>query len=125
MPYIHWERVGTLSEITNVLKKTPEQRRRDSPTDSNMLLLSRYLDRHHDPDRRNPLHTRRTLDQYTYYNLKDTTERDGDQLFTRFLRREYPDTGEDNLRVLMVDQLWLWQLNYGRILRRGDFRVRL
>lgn len=64
---------------------------------------------YHYLERPNPLHIRRTLDQYHYYNLEDTTIRDKDQLFCRVFAEKPPS----NRPVLMVDQLWLWRLPDG------------
>lgn len=52
------------------------------------------------------LHIRRTLDQSYFLNLKDTSQRDQDQVVYRATR------GHGTLtRVVMVDQLWLWVLD--------------
>ncbi|KAF4450211.1 Beta-lactamase-like protein 2 [Fusarium austroafricanum] len=70
----------------------------------------------------NPLHLRRTLDQYCYYSPESTEDRDKDQLLSRILNsqrskprqiaidRNLYDTFKDNNPILMVDQLWLWVL---------------
>ncbi|KAK4212034.1 hypothetical protein QBC37DRAFT_401872 [Rhypophila decipiens] len=68
-------------------------------TTSHKLLLQHYL------DGPSPLHNRRTLDQYRYYNLQDTIERDEDQLFGRVFGTKMAMSP-----LLMVDQLWLWRL---------------
>lgn len=52
------------------------------------------------------LHLRRTLDQSYFLNLKDTSERDLDQVVYRATRGHGNHT-----RVVMVDQLWLWVLD--------------
>ncbi|KUI59766.1 hypothetical protein VP1G_07029 [Cytospora mali] len=52
-----------------------------------------------------PLHIRRTLDQAYFPNLKDTSERDRDQVVYRATRKPFRP------RVVMVDQLWLWILD--------------
>jgi hypothetical protein len=62
-------------------------------------LVRVYL--HHSP----PLHMRRTLDQYYYYMLEDTRERDADQVVTRWAERRL---GKAHHNILMVDQLWIW-----------------
>lgn len=52
------------------------------------------------------LHIRRTLDQSYFHNLKDTSQRDRDQVVYRATK------WQGNLaRVVMVDQLWLWILD--------------
>ena len=56
-----------------------------------------------------PLHMRRTLDQYYYPTVEDTTVRDQDQVVCRGTRSK-TDPGA-TARVVMVDQLWLWILD--------------
>ncbi|KAI0862286.1 hypothetical protein F4860DRAFT_123398 [Xylaria cubensis] len=56
-----------------------------------------------------PLHTRRTLDQYYFPTLEDTSLRDRDQVVYRGTKYGSP-------RVVMVDQLWLWILNDNTII---------
>ena len=63
------------------------------------LLVREYL------PKSPPLHIRRTLDQYYYYMLSDTGQRDADQVVTRWAR-DYLNVSDHN--ILMVDQLWLW-----------------
>ncbi|KAL1847387.1 hypothetical protein VTK73DRAFT_10370 [Phialemonium thermophilum] len=59
-----------------------------------------------------PLHPRRTLDQSYYYTLKDTSDRDTDQVVSRWIRKLNRSGGESSGRsnILMVDQLWLWYI---------------
>lgn len=57
---------------------------------------------HHDP----PLHIRRTLDQFYFHTLDDTSARDCDQVVHRGTRG-----AKDHTRIIMVDQLWLWILD--------------
>jgi hypothetical protein len=64
------------------------------------LLLDNYLGESH------PIHIRRTLDQYYYHALSDTSERDCNQTISR-----YQSDMKLKPRVLTaVDQLWLWVL---------------
>lgn len=63
-------------------------------------LLMAYLTNAH------PLHTRRTLDQYYYHTLVDTSERDRDQVVSRY----QAFAGLRPRIITMVDQLWLWLL---------------
>ncbi|KAM7221765.1 hypothetical protein V8F06_002758 [Rhypophila decipiens] len=57
-----------------------------------------------------PLHIRRTIDQYYFPTLEDTSLRDKDQVVYRGTRagRSFHTK---NTRVVMVDQLWLWILD--------------
>lgn len=52
------------------------------------------------------LHIRRTLDQSYFLHLKDTSQRDRDQVVYRATK-----TQGNLARVVMVDQLWLWILD--------------
>jgi hypothetical protein len=56
-----------------------------------------------------PLHLRRTLDQYYYWTVADTTAQDHDQVVSHGTRSS-SDPGATS-RVVMVDQLWLWILD--------------
>lgn len=62
-----------------------------------------------------PLHSRRTLDQYSYYMLKSTERRDKDQVVYRWAKRERPSKRPKDActPILMVDQLWLWVIPDG------------
>lgn len=120
IPYIHWERKTAVLEMANFLRKSvlfgvetgstnvnysARRHREDQPQEISIKhrdLLYSYL------SSRSPLHNRRTLDQYRYYNLLSTTERDQDQLFSRVVLQDRSVNP-----VLMVDQLWLWRLPDG------------
>ncbi|KAF2108367.1 hypothetical protein BDV96DRAFT_264521 [Lophiotrema nucula] len=52
------------------------------------------------------LHIRKTLDQYFYHMLESTSERDQDQVVSRWARRVRKQMTHN---ILMVDQLWIWQ----------------
>jgi hypothetical protein len=58
-----------------------------------------------------PLHIRRTLDQYYFLTLDDTSARDRDQVVYRGTRVGKTSLHSKNTRVVMVDQLWLWILD--------------
>ena len=57
-----------------------------------------------------PLHIRRTLDQYYFATLDDTSQRDKDQVVYRGTKAGR-SLHSRNTRVVMVDQLWLWILD--------------
>lgn len=72
----------------------------------NMKLITGYLAYSKDhaiP----PLQLRRTLDQYFYTHLKDTSRRDSDQVVYRHTKLVLEP------KIFMVDQLWLWILDDG------------
>ncbi|PGH34399.1 hypothetical protein GX50_02766 [[Emmonsia] crescens] len=53
-----------------------------------------------------PLQLRRTLDQYFYTHLTNTTARDSGQVVYRYTLKNSAEP-----KIFMVDQLWLWILN--------------
>lgn len=104
MPFLHWDLENLRSRRGRVVKATvPGHERLFNPAwdhSDEQSLLGAYLTNHH------PLHIRRTLDQYYYHTLKDTSERDQDQVVSR-----YQQSTELQPRILtMVDQLWIWVL---------------
>ncbi|KLJ07588.1 hypothetical protein EMPG_16946 [Blastomyces silverae] len=58
-----------------------------------------------------PLHLRRTLDQYFYTHLTNTTARDDGQVVYRYTRDNFAEP-----KIFMIDQLWLWVLNDNTII---------
>lgn len=82
---------------TNEQKDTDEQKRKDNNTDD-------------DKNEWRIVHRSRTLDQFYYHSLEDTSERDSTQVVTR-----YPELrdkmGESKWEILRVDQLWLWVID--------------
>ncbi|KAK8073492.1 hypothetical protein PG994_004391 [Apiospora phragmitis] len=61
-----------------------------------------------------PLHIRRTLDQYYFVTLDDTSDRDKDQVVYRGTLDKTKNRTQR--RVVMVDQLWLWILDDNTII---------
>ncbi|KAK6857196.1 hypothetical protein PG995_007383 [Apiospora arundinis] len=61
-----------------------------------------------------PLHIRRTLDQYCFVNLDDTSKRDKDQVVYRGTLDKRDSRTQS--RVIMVDQLWLWILDNNTVI---------
>ena len=70
--------------------------------------------RHH-LQRLQPMHVRRTLDQFGYYTITDTTSRDKDQVVDRYSRAHHT-TDLIVPPMLMVDQCWLWILGNNTVL---------
>jgi hypothetical protein len=56
-----------------------------------------------------PLQLRRTLDQYFYTHLKNTSQRDSDQVVYKHTKLTFEP------KIFMVDQLWLWILDDGNM----------
>lgn len=72
-------------------------------------LLRHYL------QRLQPVHVRRTLDQFGYYTIADTASRDKDQVVDRYSRAHHT-TDLMVPPMLMVDQCWLWILGSNTVL---------
>lgn len=129
MPYLHWETDEAREKMLNVIKDIESPERSGTRTSTGVevknLRLSKWgktllpkaiiygtakkadadekLLRKHLLSER-PVHIRRTLDQSYYWTLKDTSSRDRDQVV-------YRATKDQNPRIVMVDQLWLWILD--------------
>ncbi|KAE8356311.1 hypothetical protein BDV28DRAFT_117200 [Aspergillus coremiiformis] len=71
-------------------------------------------------------HETMTLDQYYYSTIPDSTERDHDQVLSRYLAWQEADgqkddqvhpkgqsRGDELIKILSVDQLWLWIVDSG------------
>tara|TARA_R110002003_G_scaffold6_5_gene293 strand:+ start:6577 stop:6906 length:330 start_codon:yes stop_codon:yes gene_type:complete len=61
---------------------------------------------------RSDCHPRRTLDQFYYPALSDTSGTDQDQTISKWSGKDLPDDGREKAvndsLLLMVDQLWCW-----------------
>ncbi|KIW75774.1 hypothetical protein Z517_10517 [Fonsecaea pedrosoi CBS 271.37] len=102
MPYIHWEKWETFVDMRDYVKSIMQDRGEMHEADKHKKLIWAYLN---PKDGSNPIHLRRTLDQYYYFSLDDTSDRDGDQVTGRLFDRG--DLVGDKV-LMMVDQLWLW-----------------
>lgn len=103
MPYLHFESHERRLAMAETIKSVSS--RGDSRISSKtqienpdeVMLVKAYL------NSVPSLHPRRTLDQFLYHSF-DTEKRDVDQVVYRYLR----DKLQGELKVYMVDQLWLW-----------------
>lgn len=103
MPYLHWERKCEVDGLAAMLK-TVDAKPPASESNDAQLVRTYILDAH-------PIHIRRTLDQFQYHTLPDTTARDNDQTGLRYFRDEKLDQNRNLEPVTtMVDQLWMWVL---------------
>lgn len=118
MPYLHWERAEEFQTLNAIIDERKKKKRSEEmgipvddkrkgtaeiPPNADVELLSNYLE--HNP----PLHCRRTLDQYYYHTLPNTSRRDKDQTPMRYFRSKEDTVAPDEI-VTMVDQLWMWVL---------------
>ncbi|KAF3406321.1 Ankyrin repeat and protein kinase domain-containing protein 1 [Talaromyces pinophilus] len=101
VPYLHFETVGAFRRMQDAIRQAetlnwlPRELSRDESLIRAYLMSSTV-----------GLHTRRTLDQFSYPNM-DTANRDQDQIIYRYQVR-MNDPPEPKL--CMVDQLWMWIL---------------
>lgn len=61
-------------------------------------------------DSRRIKHTPITLDQYYYPTIRDTSERDNDQVLAKYLQKKSTEEPHPTARkeILMVNHLWVW-----------------
>lgn len=108
MPYLNFESNGDRKKMRKVIDTCTAENIGETPTNS-VLVSARQTST---PDEalikgyvRHGLHVRRTLDQF-YYSMLNTSRRDGDQVVYRHAQARGAVT--DDVKILMVDQLWLW-----------------
>ncbi|KAI1417324.1 hypothetical protein F5Y13DRAFT_202860 [Hypoxylon sp. FL1857] len=96
MPFLHYETDERRQMMSHAIKNVYEDRQLVDIASRDSLLVNAYL-------KSEPrLHPRRTLDQFFYHGI-DTSARDTDQVVYRYCKRHNKE-----LKVFMVDQLWLW-----------------
>jgi hypothetical protein len=85
----------------------------EKATSRETQVLSGYLD----SKTVEPVHCRRTLDQFSYYMLNSTEERDKSQVAYRWAKNQCEYTIKPKNRpIVMVDQLWLWAFHDGTVI---------
>lgn len=118
MPFLHWGRENVLAWREEKLRLIEERRNADprQPVPDLVRADESVMDRLHailmeeQLHLDKPLHLRRTLDQFYYTNIRDTSDRDRDQVLSKY----GPESALVGSRpILMVDQLWLWILGGG------------
>ncbi|KAI1172766.1 hypothetical protein F4777DRAFT_560431 [Nemania sp. FL0916] len=118
MPILGFEKHGNRKNLSSTMRE---------PSYEATDMMSRLIHTYYRSDKF-PLHCRRTLDQFTYYMLDDTEDRDNTQVIFKWFERlrnqarkkidqqQIPEqqgtelTNKDGYPVLMIDQLWLWIL---------------
>jgi hypothetical protein len=110
-------------KVTAATEIAPQLSRKPCATEEAELFGSPVAQ---DPvnSRRYQVHSRRTLDRFGYSMLSSTETRDRDQVSYRWAAN---GMGGQRLKrsarpIIMVDQLWLWMLEDGKISLR-DFVV--
>lgn len=64
------------------------------------------------------IHRSRSLDEFFYHSLSNMSERNADQVATRYLNEGKRGRELENLngwQILRVDQLWLWVIDEGQL----------
>lgn len=99
MPFLHYETEDRRKKMSRAIYNARSGHANPSATMSpDSVLMDAYL------DNTQRLHPRRTLDQFFYHGI-DTSQRDTDQVVSRYCQHQKIET-----KVFMVDQLWLWVL---------------
>ena len=103
MPYLHYETDERRRNMSNAIRQvetaSTDRSAISITSSSDEMLVQAYLRSTHN------LHIRRTLDQF-YYHAIETDERDIDQVVYRYTRDKRKE-----LKIFMVDQLWVWILS--------------
>ncbi|KAL2851650.1 hypothetical protein BJX68DRAFT_275120 [Aspergillus pseudodeflectus] len=103
--------------------RQPPSRREDNGDDD---LIGRR-------DAKHIAHVPLTLDQYYYPGISDTSYRDDNQVFSKYLKkhqekpvsstsRARPDARSKKKQILMVDQLWIWIIDGQSIITSTSHR---
>ena len=136
LPYLHWDSFINLqkrAEIISLRRKQPHARPIARHVARGKSMEQKLIWQHLTSDQ--PVHCRRTLDQYGYPSLRNTAVRDADQILYKRTKNDadtqlpkelsmkhklqssraaaarqssLPNANDTVAKVLMVDQLWLW-----------------
>ena len=136
LPYLHWDSFRNLqrrAEIIKLRREQPHARPIAKHVANGKSMEHKLIWQHLTSDQ--PVHCRRTLDQYGYPSLRNTSVRDADQILYKRTRHDadaqppkelsmkhrlqssraaasrqssMPHSNDTVAKVLMVDQLWLW-----------------
>lgn len=108
LPYLHYETDERRKEMSSAIARTQsmvsEPGHGAQPDGCDEQLVKAYLHSTHN------LHIRRTLDQF-YYHAISTEERDQDQVVYRYTRDKKQGDKKQEVKLFMVDQLWMWILD--------------
>jgi hypothetical protein len=102
MPYLHWDTRRCFNDRAKFMEDISEGKHR-IPQGLEEQRKSLYEITHDYLNEGSSLHPRRSLDQFFYSHLSDTTTRDNDQVVSK-----HTIWGPGGPKMVMVDQLWLW-----------------
>lgn len=114
MPYISWDEYRNFRALASVYdhfqseKPQPALQDHTSHRQTTEAALAQFLT----PRSGRSLHPRRTLDQFYYSSLIDTSSRDRDQTTSRWtgssVGAEGHTSAADDSLLMMIDQVWCW-----------------
>ncbi|KAF2685607.1 hypothetical protein K458DRAFT_387567 [Lentithecium fluviatile CBS 122367] len=107
LPYLHWDNYSAFekrSKFISGCRRDPGTVVPEGLPETTRRLFQVIKDDINGP---NSLHPRRSLDQYFYPHLSDTSFRDKDQVVWRRTKE-----ARGGSKMIMVDQLWLWSIKY-------------
>lgn len=104
LPYLHWETDENRRSLTESIKAPPGNTMSLDDTEMWQVPKDILLIHGYPVGRSTDLHPRRTLDQFKHHST-DTDSQDVDQVVYR-----YCDNNHQELKVYMVDQLWLFTI---------------
>lgn len=104
LPYLHWETDENRRSLTESIKAPPGNTISLDDTEMSHIPKDILLIHGYPVTRSTDLHPRRTLDQFKHHST-DTDSQDVDQVVYR-----YCDNNHQELKVYMVDQLWLFTI---------------
>ena len=114
---MHWDSVERFKERAKFYKEAQAGRRRvplSHISEEGKAIYQIMMD-----DLANSsLHPRRSLDQFSYSSLPDTSSRDDDQIVSKHVTKG----SRGGKKMVMVDQLWLWCIETWEIRLKGHKR---
>ena len=108
LPYIHWDTYKCFTKWSAYLSAANTGEPPDMPPDLPAWSQAVFSAMRDDCRKTSSLHPRRTLDQFFYSTLPETSARDSDQVVSKNTKLSH-----GGKKMVMVDQLWLWALLTG------------
>lgn len=109
LPYLHWDTLRCFTQRSDYVRDVNNGRTVDIPDRLPDRTKSVYRVMRDYSGMVSSLHPRRSLDQFFYSSLPETTTRDKDQVVSK--NTAHTRAGK---KMVMVDQLWLWILEVAR-----------
>jgi ankyrin repeat protein len=109
MPFLHFETHCRRKEMQEAIELAESLKSQSRPCISRAKTYDEMLIRAHLTTSPVSLHVRRTLDQSFYHNI-DIQSHDTDQVVYRYQKRGKPEDPDNDHKIFMVDQLWMWIL---------------